>query len=66
MKSVTDQIEEAICNLHSQQREGLGLSENKSSILDEFDETSIPFAKIGTVTEGSPADKAVCLIALTL
>lgn len=59
LKKITQQIEEALHNLHSQQREGLGLPEDKPSILSEFDENSIPFAKIGTVTDGSPADKAV-------
>ncbi len=45
-------------SLHAQQREGLGLSD-KISILEEFTQETVPFAKIGAVTEGSPAAKAV-------
>ena len=56
---MTKQIEDSLHNLHQQQREGLGLLNNISSLLTEFDEGTIPFAKIGAVTEGSPADKAV-------
>lgn len=58
LKGMTKQIEDSLHNLHQQQREGLGLLNNISSLLTEFDEGTIPFAKIGAVTDGSPADKA--------
>ena len=58
MKELIKKIEEGLHSLHAQQREGLGLT--KPNELDELTEDDVPFAKIGTVTEQSPADKAVC------
>ena len=58
LKNITEQIEIALHSLHAQQREGLGLSD-KISILDEFTQETVPFAKVGAVTEESPAAKAV-------
>lgn len=59
LKNLTKQIENALHDLHAQQREGLGLTDNSTSFLKEFEEETIPFAKIGTVSDGSPAGKAV-------
>jgi 26S proteasome non-ATPase regulatory subunit 9 len=62
LKNLTNQVESVLHNLHAQQREGAGIDENsKTSFLNEYDEHTVPFAKIGAVTEGSPADKAVKL-----
>ena len=62
LKNITKQIETVLHNLHAQQREGVGMDENsKSTFLKEYDEHTTPFAKIGAVTEGSPAEKAVKL-----
>ena len=58
LRQITEQIETALHSLHAQQREGLGLSD-KISILEEFTQETVPFAKIGAVTEASPAAKAV-------
>jgi len=58
LREITKQIEVSLHSLHQQQRDGLGITED-TSILDEFSKDHIPFAKIGSVTEGSPADKAV-------
>ncbi|EFX62012.1 hypothetical protein DAPPUDRAFT_309024 [Daphnia pulex] len=59
LKNLTNQIESVLHNLHAQQREGAGIDENsKTSFLNEYDEHTVPFAKIGAVTEGSPAEKA--------
>lgn len=60
LKNLTQKIETVLHDLHAQQREGAGMDENKTSFLNEYDECSPPFAKIGAVTEGSPAEKAVC------
>jgi len=57
LRDLTRKIEEAIHNLHAQQREGLGFSDGHKD-LSELSELDAPFAKIGTVSEGSPADKA--------
>jgi len=57
LREITKQIEVSLHSLHQQQRDGLGITED-TSILDEFSKDHIPFAKIGSVTEGSPADKA--------
>lgn len=59
LKNITSQIETVLHDLHGQQREGLGLQDNKSSFLNEYDEHTAPFAKVGAVSEGSPAEKAV-------
>ncbi|KZS19047.1 26S proteasome non-ATPase regulatory subunit 9 [Daphnia magna] len=58
LKNLTQKIETVLHDLHAQQREGAGMDENKTSFLNEYDECSPPFAKIGAVTEGSPAEKA--------
>ena len=58
LKSLTEKIEDSIHSLHAQQREGLGLTD-KISIFQEFNLETVPFAKIGPVTESSPAAKAV-------
>ncbi len=60
LRDLTRKIEEAIHNLHAQQREGLGFSDGHKD-LSELSELDAPFAKIGTVSEGSPADKAVSI-----
>lgn len=59
LKNLTNQIESVLHELHAQQREGLGLERNPASFPKEFEEQAIPFAKIGVVSEGSPANKAV-------
>ena len=59
LRQITKQIESALHSLHAQQREGLGISYEAQSFLVEFQEDTVPFAKVGAVTEGSPAAKAV-------
>lgn len=66
LKELTRRIEAALHDLHAQQRQGMGWSNetliNKTSllsILKDVTEDDQPFAKIGTVQSGSPADQAV-------
>ena len=41
------------------------MHDNRTSFLNEYDEHTAPFAKIGAVTEGSPAERAVSRIDIT-
>ena len=66
LKELTKRIESALHDLHAQQRQGMGWNNeilinqtNSLSILKDVTEDDQPFAKIGTVQSGSPADQAV-------